>query len=251
MLNKLLSVLLILLISYLQTGWAQSPESLFQSANKAYDDQQYDSAFALYEQIEQQGWISAELYQNMGTAAYKQDMVPESIYYFEKGLKLHPGNDDLEHNLLLAQKKITDKGAEVASPGILGWISASVGEHADFWATMSVLFSLIGGLLIAITLFIEPFKKLLRTLGFSAWLLCVFFLAFAAIQNNVRHENHSAILFSPSVNVRTEPSEEASIAFVLHEGSKVEVLGENDQWLRISFGKNKVGWILKSSGKII
>ena len=73
--------LIIAFAGILLTGFAeQSPETLFAAANKAYDGQLYDSSFKLYKAIEDQGFVSAELFQNMGTAAYKLDMVPDAVY---------------------------------------------------------------------------------------------------------------------------------------------------------------------------
>ena len=45
-----------------------------------------------------------------------------------------------------------------------------------------------------------------------------------------------------SIKVRTEPSENASTAFLLHEGSKAKVTAEINDWIEISFNEKK-GWI--------
>lgn len=244
-------VYIILTVVNLTAFVAQSPEEIFKLANEQYDAKSYDSAFALYQQIEDQELVSAELFQNMGTAAYKMEAVPESIYYFEKALKLDPGNDDLEHNLDLAKARITDKSDQDSSYGILGWISASIGNTADFWATFAVIFALIGGIFLSITLFQDTFKKYLRIAGIVCWILTGLTWSFAAIQNSVISQQNYAILFEPSLNVMNEPSAESSIAFVLHEGSKVEILGGNENWLKISFGKDKIGWIPRTAAKVI
>lgn len=249
--RKLLSILFLLVFGL--TLIAQSPEELFKAGNDAYDQQQYDSSLIIYESILDQGMISVELYKNMGTAAYKLDRIPEAVYYFEKGLKLNPGNDDLEHNLKLANEKTIDKSPENTSAGISGWLSYSIGGNADFWAKMAVLSAILGGVFFLIYFFMasKSIKKLGRVTGISFWVLAFVFVSFAFLQHHISTSKDYGILFEPSIEVRNDPSEAASIAFVLHEGSKLRILDANEGWYKVSFGKEKVGWLPKESIKII
>lgn len=231
----------------------QSPKALFKAGNDAYDNQQYDSSLTIYQSILDQGVSSAELYKNMGTAAYKLDYVPEAVYYFEKGLKMSPGNDDLEHNLTLANERVIDKSPEITNAGISGWLSHALGGSADSWATFAVISSILGGVLLFMYLFIKS-KALKRTGligGIFLWVLTLLFVLISYLQFNLASNEDYGILFEPSIEVRNDPSEAASVAFVLHEGSKLRILDANDNWYKISFGKEKVGWLPKESLKLI
>lgn len=245
-------VAIVFLLSFL-LGISQSPEEQFKAANEAYDNQQYDTCLQMYQAIENQGLSSAELYQNMGTAAYKLDLIPESVYYFEKGLKLTPGSADLQHNLKLANEEVIDKPSETASGGIKNWISSSVGGTADSWAIFSVIAALAGGICLVVYLFItqKSLKRLGLTTGILSWLFGVLFFIIAYIQYEVSNNQDCAVVFEPSVEVRNDPSSVASIAFVLHEGSKLKILDANENWYKVSFGEGKVGWLPKDSLKLI
>ncbi len=238
----------------LLVGFTQSsPEELFQQANDAYDQQQYDSSLVLYQLIEEQEMVSAELYQNMGTAAYKLNLVPDAIYYFEKGLKLNPGNDDLEHNLKMAHKRLTDKSGASFSTGITGWLSSTLGGSADFWSVLAVVGAIVGALLLLGYAFLSSrlIKRIGLIGGIVSWVFTVLFVMVAFLQYNVANNNDFAILFEPSIEVRNDPSKAASIAFVLHEGSKLKILDENENWYKVHFDQGKVGWLPKTSVKII
>ena len=252
MLAKLL-VAILFIFSFLLGFAGKDANELFKAANDAYDAQQYDSSLTLYRSIEEKGLVSAELYQNMGTAAYKLDLVPEAVFYFEKGLKLSPGNDDLKHNLDLANERITDRSEEVSRTGIAHWLSTALGGNADLWATLAVISAILGTALIIAYLFIKMalIQKLGLYLGFSSWVLTVLFVVIAYLQFNIANSEDYGILFEPSIEVRNDPSEAASIAFVLHEGSKLKILDANDNWYKVSFGKDKVGWLPKASIKLI
>ena len=98
MLNKITHITVIFILS-IGLSWSQSETELFEQGNEAYLNEAYDSAFVIYSKIESLDYYSTELFQNMGTAAYKTGDIPNAVYYFEKGLKLKKGNKDIEHNL--------------------------------------------------------------------------------------------------------------------------------------------------------
>ena len=86
----------------------QELDSLFNSANKLYQQESYQKALELYQQIEKQEMESAELYFNMANIYYKRNQVAPSIYYYEKALSLSPGNKDFKFNLELANTMVLD-----------------------------------------------------------------------------------------------------------------------------------------------
>jgi SH3-like domain-containing protein len=51
------------------------------------------------------------------------------------------------------------------------------------------------------------------------------------------------------VAVKAEPKAESSDAFTLHEGTKVEVMENLDNWRRIALPDGTDGWIMESSIK--
>ena len=57
--------------------------SLFEKANKLYQQEKYEQAISLYDSIQQNGLQSGALFYNMGNAYYKLQSWPESILYYE------------------------------------------------------------------------------------------------------------------------------------------------------------------------
>ena len=60
--------------------------------------------------------------------------------------------------------------------------------------------------------------------------------------NNVVHEQ-AAIVFSPSITVKSSPGENGNDLFVLHEGTKVMILDEVGGWNKIKLANGNVGWL--------
>ena len=64
-------------------------------------------------------------------------------------------------------------------------------------------------------------------------------------------ENHkSAIVFVPTVNIKSSPDEKGTDIFVLHEGTKVDIRDEVGNWKEIRLSDGNTGWI-KTSDLIV
>ena len=74
-------------------------DSLFLEANKLYQQGQYEPALERYNAVILSGSESADLYYNMGNAAFRANSIGHSILYYEKALKIEPTHEDAIHNL--------------------------------------------------------------------------------------------------------------------------------------------------------
>jgi SH3-like domain-containing protein len=52
-----------------------------------------------------------------------------------------------------------------------------------------------------------------------------------------------AIVFSPTVTVKSSPTPNSVDLFVLHEGSKVKILEKVGDWNEIKIANGSVGWL--------
>ena len=49
----------------------------------------------------------------------------------------------------------------------------------------------------------------------------------------------------------SEPKTDASRLFVIHDGLKVNIVDENNEWFEIKLSNGEIGWIKKSDCKVI
>ncbi len=87
-------------------------------------------------------------------------------------------------------------------------------------------------------------KKLVyfNTTIFTVFILIIsVFFAF----NNYKtlKNNRTAIIFVPKVEIKNAPSMNSDEVFELHEGTKVVILDELDNWKKIKIADGKIGWI--------
>jgi len=220
----------------------------FNRANKNYNDSKYEDAKSIYLQVLNNGHFSAELYYNLGNVYYKLNEVAPAILYYEKANKLNPLNKDILHNLTFAYQLTVDKKDSLDDELLSGWWGTIVKyQPLNRWALYSVILLLLSGISVVVYYFATKRHQKQATF-YSATLLflCFTIVIFIGFQSKKKLETTThGIVFSPSVTVRSEPNEHSNKLFTLHEGAKVSLINEEDDWQRIQFSNDKIGWVKK------
>jgi hypothetical protein len=220
------------------------------SANAAYAGSDYEKAAKLYEEVLASGLEAPEVYYNLGNAYYKLNRVGLSILNYERAKKLAPNDEDIKHNLALANQRITDKIEPVPQLFIEEWKSGFVNLFsATGWAMTCIVMFIF--LLTMLGLYITGNTKGKRQLGFWAGLAFLVFSTssffIARKQHNLMIEAQDAIVTSSSVTVKGSPSEKGTKLFVIHEGTKVEIEEIDGTWVEVKIANGNVGWVQASS----
>ncbi|GAB4376324.1 MAG: hypothetical protein Kow0075_03350 [Salibacteraceae bacterium] len=226
---------------------------LYQQANELYKTGNYDSAATLYSQIVGSGYTAPEVLYNLANCHYKLGHLAESILYYEKALRLAPGDADILHNLQVANAQIIDRIDPVEKVFFVRWWeSVAYALTPDGWGLWSVLMLTL--MCISLAVYFLSRTPSVRQAGFiSAFVFLVFFglamtLGYEALH---RYQEQQGIVFAPTVNVKSEPNPGAPVQFVIHEGTKVKVLAQESEWLRIQLEDGKTGWLPAQSIEMI
>ncbi len=248
---KKLSILFGLLLGLL--GNAQN-EALFNQATEAYNNGEYEKAIEAYDSILQNNEHSAALYYNLGNAYYKLNKIPESIYYYEKSLLLNPVDQEVKTNLAYAQNMTLDAIDTLPQTGF-SRIYKSITSKLTFdqWAYASILCMVLFVVLYIVFYYNQySTKKRLAFIGsLIALFICVVFIIFAAIEFNSFNTDNPAIIFADEVAISSEPNETSDEVFVLHSGTKVNVLESLNNYVRIRLSDGKTGWMPEKDLKIL
>ena len=193
--------------------------------DSAYMRNDYASAIQIYESLLKKG-EAAEVYYNLGNSYYKADDIAKAILNYERALLLQPGNADIRANLEIARSKTIDKVVSVPDIFFVAWVKSLTNcLSVDAWAKLGIVFFIL--LLISFSLFFFSKQIIWKKSGFIAGILFLVFTVlsniFASEQKSELLDRNDAIVLSPSVTVRSTPSESGTGLFVLHEGHKIEI----------------------------
>ncbi len=229
-------------------------ETAVKEAETSYANADYQKAIGQYEAILQANGESAEIYYNLGNAYYKNDDIASAILNYERALLLSPGDGDIRFNLQLARQRSVDRIEPVGEFFLVEWFQAAQNlAGADAWAKGAVV-SFLGFIFCLLLFFFSRWIRL-KKIGFyiGMALLVVVVLAniFAANQKQKLVNRTNAIIFSPTVTVKSSPSASGTDLFILHEGTKVGIKSSLGEWNEIELEDGSVGWMPKTSMQTI
>ena len=222
-------------------------DSLWNAANTAYAEGQWDVAVSGYEMISGLGLESATLYCNTGNAYAKSGNLPMAILYYERALKADPSYEDAAYNLELMNSRIQDRIEPVPEFFFTKFLKEiSYVCDSDAWAIAALV--LLGAVLAMFLLFLLAPSVAGRRTGFFTGVVLLVFMSFAlgfsVSQKKTYMAADQAIVMRPVVSVKSSPSAEASKdLFILHEGTKVTVLDQVGNWNNISLADGRQGWL--------
>ena len=118
-------------------------------------------------------------------------------------------------------------------------------QSSNAWSVWSMAFFLV--FLIGVSVYFLNRRRGLRKTGFYVALLTLFVsllsLVFARTQYLDLHNSTEAIIFTPTITIKSSPDQSGTDLFQLHEGTKVVVLSEMGAWREIETIDGNVGWI--------
>lgn len=228
-----------------------APAELYKKAAGHYKAAQYIQAVEHYEQLLEQGYKEAEVYYNLGNCYYKLNQTAKAVLNLERAAKLAPEDEDIQHNLKLANLKTIDKIQPVPQLSVITWWKRFISSHSSGgWATLALVLVWVSLISFA-ALFFLGMKKITSAIGVLCLIFSIFFLALGFRQNQKEHNPGEAVLMVPNTFVKSAPDENGNNLFMIHEGIKFEILDRVGSWHKIRLADGKVGWLEKETFQTI
>lgn len=247
-----MSLILFALFALFTKVSADVPNSA-SAAEDAYSKGEYANALAIFDSLDRT-YSSASLLFNIGNCHMKLGDIPHAVLYYERAIRIQPGADDIQSNLDYARSKVVDRVSELPALTLGSlWDRLRGGKDLDQWARRSLWACLFTFLMAAGFVIVR--KHLLRrtllvaaVIGFTTMVLSI---GLAAYRLSEVTDRSQAIIMQPKVDVRGEPRDGSTTVFVLHEGTKVSVLQEQNGWFEVKLSSGSVGWAAPGSLEVI
>jgi tetratricopeptide (TPR) repeat protein len=225
----------------------------FSLGNEAYMKGDYETALNHFLEAEPNTEGLAINY-NLGNAYFKLGQIPESILHYERALRFAPSNEDVQYNLSIANDMIVDKIEVLPKSKLqIWWNTFRYRLGPDGWAQICIALAITSVLLFLLYYFGQA--KGVRRFGFFGSIVAFVFLVLtytlAVSAENYRYAQKSAIIFTDKVDVKSEPRGGSVNVFVLHAGTKVEILSQEGEWYEVEIASGAQGWIYQDELKLI
>lgn len=225
-------------------------QELITAADSAYANERYSEAISNYESVLDLGYESAALYYNLGNAYFNINDLPSAILNYERAKVLSPRDPDIAFNLNIANSMIPDKIESVPEIFYIRWWKSLRDSFSLYtWTLISLSIFLL--LVISAGVFILSQKMVIRRAAF--WLGIVFVVlsisGFATTYSKygIESKHLYAIIFDPTITVKSAPNQSGKDLFVIHEGTKVFIMEEINGWCNIRIANGSDGWLPASS----
>jgi tetratricopeptide (TPR) repeat protein len=218
----------------------------FNTANRYYGEGKFAAAAAAYGKILQSGVASAPLYFNYGNAEFKLGHLGRAIAAYRRAELLAPRDDEVQANLNFVRKQVAGPTSEesrwedwLGTLTLNEWAMLTAGA---FWLTF---------ILFAARQIRPAWRSRLR--GLTAGIVVVTILSCAGLgaAATVHFTQQTAVVVAPEATARSGPFAEAQDTFKTHDGAELAVLNRRHEWLQVSDGAGRIGWLSAKQVEIL
>jgi len=242
------------LLIFLSSLAKADSNSIMQTANEYYKNNRYQLAIEEYNKLLLDGFEGTSLYYNLGNAHYRLGKVGYAILYYEKALKLSPNDEDVQHNLTLAKLNLKDK-VDTLPPFFI----------FNLWEGILAAFSVTGWTIIVYIIFILVLivfvvyffsrsvteQRISFFTGIGLTVILLLTISLLIVKMNKEFNTKDGVIIETSVIVKSSPDYSSKDSFQIHEGLKVRIEDNVDDWVKIRLDDGKIGWITEKSLGII
>ncbi len=219
-------------------------ERLFKDGNQFYQEGQFAQALECYAKLDSLGYQSGALYYNIGNTYYRLGAIGYAILYYEKAAKLIGEDEDLRTNLELARLRTKDRIQPIPRFFLDAFVESLLQTFSMGAAAVGTVLSfylLIGIVIMQIQKY--AVNQVLLKVGFYVTLVAtVFFILIFSAKSARDAARTEAIVISATLNLKSEPNHDSKTLVTVHEGLKVEIVREVNEWVEIRLPNGEKGW---------
>ena len=212
-----------------------NPQTLFNTANQEYKNENYEKALDIYKQI---NVSSPELYFNMGQCSYNLHHKGTALFYYTKANSLSPRDKYIKNTLLKTKNEISANGAIMNRNENIPIIEMfSINE-------MCICISIFIIVVFTQAIINKTKKKDRFWFYFTCWSIIISFAA-AITVSIINSPLGYAVVISSSAEARQVQDISQKPFYTLQEGSEVKIISRENGWVMVNIKPEEglKGWI--------
>ncbi|KXK40650.1 MAG: SH3 domain-containing protein [Saprospiraceae bacterium] len=244
--------LIILFVWISVSLFAGSIEDDMKKAAKAIQNKDYTTALKVYQMLEETGYASVGLYQNMAICQSALQQEINALVSVEKGLLYKPEDYELlkiRENILKDHPEID---AHLQSSGFIKlWKKFASLLLPTGWSVLSLIVLIVVGM-ITIKLYPEwGQNSKLKLFGGILGAIFILFVITGIYRNHQLYHSNTAIVASKQTLLLLGPDKQSPILDTLIAGNKVYKTDHIGQWWNVQTAFGERGWIQSENAVMI
>ncbi|HKK44558.1 MAG TPA: hypothetical protein VJ964_03495 [Balneolaceae bacterium] len=245
---KKTALLILILCCSIGSGYAQSPQATFDSANDKLKAGQYQQAIALYKNLESQNTVSGALFLNLGICYQRIDSLGRAKYYFLKASRFEETQDQAKQALNFVEGQFSRQSAVLPK---LPWDIATDWLRNNIGATNLLLIGIIllnlGILVFIIRWFVSWYPNYLKYGGYAITGLAIIVMCGSLYTRYVSTRYSTAVMVKKKIPVVEKPQKNSSLVSQAFEGYTFTVDNYKSKshpgWAYVRMSNGLYGWI--------
>ena len=245
--------ILIIFVFFSSNVFSKNFDQIFSEANEYYNNSRYLESIQLYENILSEGWESDNLYFNLGNSYFRQNQIGQSIWAYNKALKMDPRNEDLIKNLSIVEARIKDR---VILPDEF-YLVKLYGKFKSRYILKEWL--LIGSVIVLLTVvsfLLSEFNVMNNLKAFRVikiLMLLTIIVHIVILDKFFDDSNHKiGIIIDNEVKAYSGPFYgDNSILFNINQGTEVMIKQYQKNWTEITLLDGKRAWVISNKIRLL
>ncbi len=218
----------------------------FSAANKLYAEGNFAGAAAGYEKILHAGRVSPALYFNYANAEFKSGNLGRAIAAYRQAARLAPRDAEVRANLEFARNQVTGPTRRESR-----WESGLGTLTLNEWTGLTTAAFWLMFALLAARQLRPSLKPALRGLTLGVVMVTVLSGACLGVEAARHFSRQTAVIVAPDATARSGPFDDAQSAFTAHGGAELAVLDRRNDWLQVTDGSGRIGWLPQKQVEIL
>lgn len=236
----------VLFLGFWATTWGQTPQQRMQSANEAYQRDDFATAIREYEALVSEGFFSVALYHNLGNAYYKIGQPGRAARYFHRGLRLRPGDKGLQDNLALIRASFDDPITPLPDFFLFRfWKRTQLWLGTNGWASVGLILIWLGfaGLWRWRAAPEREQRKRAFLIGLISLLLSGLPLGLSWSAHRYQHDARQAVVVEEAISFHQGADAQSPVLRDLPPGVTFRVLDQIGAWYKVRLVNGDTGWV--------